>query len=629
MLNSLRKGAGTWVAKILFGLLVLSFAAWGVGDWTNSLTREKLAEVGGREITAAEFERAYQTQLGMISNQIGRQVTSQEARAYGLTQRVLQNLVGSAAVNIHAEQMNLGISNEAIAENIRTEESFEGDDGKFSRAIFEQVLRANGLNEAGFVEMQRREIIRNQLVGTLTEAPVAPRVLVDALNHFRNDERTLKYFVLPPEAAATVETPIEEALKTYYENNKRSFMAPEYRRAAVLVLSPEKLRQNMEVSDADLRASYESNKKAYSVAEKRTIQQLAFKDVAAAQDAASKLAGGADFMQVGKDVGLKDADINLGTFTKDDFADPRVAEAAFKLEKDKPSEPISGFAPVIVRVTEITPGSEKPFEEVRDQVRDALARSRAHDEIAKLHDQIEDERAAGSTLAEIGQKLKLDFKEITVSRQGTDREGKRIEIASPQEVVGQIFSADVGVETNPVALGEDAYAFLDLQEIIPETQRTFDQVKDDVAKAWAEEETRNRLTKKADELVAAISKGQSVEEAAGTVKAEVKTSQPLKRGAAEPGLPISAITQAFSLPENGVASAQTSDRKGRAIFQVAAIKPAPALDDKAAETLREEVSRGMGNDILAQYVNGLQTAHGVNINAKAVANLTGGAPTQQ
>jgi peptidyl-prolyl cis-trans isomerase D len=406
-------------------------------------------------------------------------------------------------------------------------------------------------------------------------------------------------------------------------------MAPEYRRAGILVLSPEKLRQTMEVSEADLRAAFETSKNAYSVPERRTIQQLSFKDMAAAQEAAAKLAGGADFVQVGKDAGLKDSDINLGTFARSDFADPRVAEAAFKLEKDKPSEPIAGFAPVIVRVTEITPGLEKTFEEVKEQVRDQVARSRAHDEIAKLHDQIEDERAAGSTLAEIAQKLKLDFKEVTISRLGTDREGKRIDIANPQEVVNLIFTSDVGVETNPVSLGEDAYAFIDVQEIVPEKQRSFEEVKDDVAKAWADEETRNRLAKKADELVAAIAKGQSIEDAAAAVKAEVKTSQSLKRGGAEPGLPISAVTQAFSLGDNGVASALTADRKGRAVFQVAGVKPAPALDDKAAQALRDELSRGMGNDILAQYVNGLQTAHGVNINPKAVANLTGGQPVQQ
>jgi peptidyl-prolyl cis-trans isomerase D len=624
MLNALRKGAATWVAKILFGLLVLSFAAWGVGDWTGSFSREKLAEVGGREISQVEFERAYQTQLATISSQIGRQLTSAEARTFGLTQRVLQNLVGAAAVNIHAEQMNLGISDAAVAENIRNESSFQGEDGKFSHELFLRVLRDNGLTEPTFVEMQRREIVRGQLVGTLTAAPVAPRTLVEALNHFRNDERVLKYFILPPEAAGTIEKPTDDQLKAYYEEHKRSFMSPEFRRAGILLLSPEKLKQNTTISDADLKAAFEANKNAYSVPERRSIQQLVFKDMAAAQDASQKLASGTDFLALGKELGLSDSDINLGQFTKDGFADRTVAEAAFKLEKDKPSGPISGFSPVIVRVTEIVPGKEKTFEEVKEQVRDELIKARASEEISKLHDQIEDERAAGSTLTEIAQKLNQEFKEVTVNRQGVDREGKKIDIpGQTQDVVKLIFETDVGVENNPVSLGNEAYAFTDVQEVQPERQRPMEEVREDVAKAWTEEETRNRLTKKSEELLAALSKGQSLEEAAKSVNAEVKATAALKRGGAEPGLPISAITQAFTLPQGGYASAFTADRKGRAIFQVAGITSAPPLDDAGFKQLSEEISRGIGNDIFAQYVNGLQTAYGVNINAKAVATATG------
>ncbi len=625
MLNSLRNAAGSWVAKILFGLLVISFAAWGAGDWSRGYRREKLAEVGGREITPAEFERAYQTQLAIISQQLGRQVTSAEARNFGLTQRVLQNLVGAAAINIQAERMNLGISDAAITENIRNESSFEGEDGKFSPTIFQQALRANGLTEPAFVEMQRREIIRGQLVGTLTEAPAVPRTLLEALNHFRNDERTLKYFILPAEAAGTIETPSEDTLKAYYEEHKHNFTAPEYRRAEILLLSPEKLKDAISVSDADLKAAYEATKAAYTVPERRTIQQLVFKDMAAAEDASKKLSEGADFMQLGKELGLKDGDIELGTFTKEQFADRKVAEAAFQLEKDKPSAPIAGFSPVIVRVTEIRPGSVKSFDEVKDQVKNELAKARASEEISKLYDKVEDERAAGSTLAEIAKKLNIEHKEVTISRQGVDREGKKLDIpGNPQDVVRQVFESDVGVENNPVSLGDEGYAFVNVAEVIPERQRPFEEVREDVAKAWAEEETRNRLAKKSDELVAELGKGRSMDDVAASVKGAVKTTPSIKRTGAEPGLPISAISQAFSLPENGVGSALTTDRKGRAIFQVTAITPAPPLDDKGAEELRGEISRGFSNDYMAQYVNGLQTAEGVKVNPKAIANLVGG-----
>jgi peptidyl-prolyl cis-trans isomerase D len=624
MLNALRKGAGGWLAKILFALLVISFAAWGVGDWTGGFRREKLAEVGGQEITAAEFERAYQNQLNMASNQIGRQITSAEARAAGMTQRVLQDLVAATAISIHAKALNLGISEKAIIDDIRDEQAFEGDDGKFNAQRFQQVLRQVGLTEQAFLNMQRKDLVKSQILGTMIEANYAPRTLVEAMHHFRNDERTLKYFILPPEAAGTIEPPAEEKLKAFYEERKRSFMFPEYRRAGVLVLSADRLKTTVAISDEELKAGYEAGKKTYSVPEKRTIQQLVFNDKAAAEEAGKKLASGADFMEIGKELGLKETDINLGTFAKDEFADRAVAEAAFQLEKDKPSAPISGFANVIVRVTEIQPGSQKSFEEVKDQVRDQLAKARAGEEISKLYDRIEDQRAAGSTLQEIAQKENLEFAEIAINKQGVDREGKRPEIAAKApNAVTTIFESDVGVENNPIQLADDGYAFVDVLEIIPERQRPFEEVREDVSKAWADEEARSRLTAKADELVASIAKGQTLEAAAQSVGATVKTSQPLKRAGAEPGLPISAIAQAFSLPQDGTGSAQTPDRKARAIFQVAEIKPAPALDDKGVEDLRKELARGLGNDTYAQYVNGLQTAYGVQVNPKAIAQATG------
>ena len=625
MLNALRKGAATWVAKILFVLLVASFAAWGVGDWTGGFRREKLAEVGGHEITSAEFERAYQTQINAASGQIGRQITSAEARQVGMPQRVLQDLVAAAAIGIHAKSLNLGISDKAIIDSIRGEEAFEGEDGKFSAQRFQQVLRQVGLSEPAFVDMQRKEIVKSQILGTMIEAPYAPRTLVEATHHFRNDERTLKYFLLPPEAAGTIETPAEDKLKAYYEEHKRSFMSPEYRRAGVLLLSTDKLKGSIAISDEDLRAAYESSKKAYSQPEKRTIQQLVFKDKAAAEEASGKLASGTDFMALGKELGLKETDINLGTFAKEDFGDQAVANAAFQLEKDKPSAPISGFATVIVRVTEIQPGSQKSFEEVKDQVKDQLAKARAGEEISKLYDRIEDERAAGSTLQEIAQKVNLPFEEITINKQGVTREGSKPQVAARSPAVAKtIFESDVGVENNAIQLGEDGYAFVDVMEVIPERQRPFEEVREDVVKAWTDEETRNRLAAKSDELVAALGKGQTMEAAAQSVGATAKTSPALKRSGAEPGLPISAIAQAFSLPQDGIGSAQTPDKRGRAIFQVVGITPAPALDDKGVDELRKELARGVGNDLYAQYVNGLQTTYGVQVNPKAIAQITGG-----
>ena len=222
MLNALRSSAGSWFVKILLGILVLSFAAWGAGGIFRQGIggRQYIAEVGGREISPQQFQRTYENQIAMVSNQLGRKLTTAEARSYGLGQRVIDNLIGTTALDIHAHKLHLGISEATVEDTIKNEPSFQGPDGKFDAQRFQEVLRNNGLNETRFVALQREEMVRGQIIDPLSRGAFVPKTLLDAANHFRNDERVLKYFVLPPQAAGTVEAPDDSVLKTYYEENK-------------------------------------------------------------------------------------------------------------------------------------------------------------------------------------------------------------------------------------------------------------------------------------------------------------------------------------------------------------------------------------------------------------------------
>jgi peptidyl-prolyl cis-trans isomerase D len=623
MLNSLRQSAGSWFVKILLGVLVLSFAIWGVGDMFRTVSRQKLAEVGDREISAAEFQRTYQNQLALVSNQIGRRVTSAEARSFQIGERVMDNLIGTTAVAIHADKLNLGISQDTVAEAIRNEASFHGPDGKFDQQRFQEVLRSNGLDEARFIQIQREEMVRGQLMDALTRGAFVPKTLLDAANHYRNDERVLKYFVLPPEAAGTVEAPDETVLRSYYDSNKLRYMAPEYRKIGVLALTPDAIKDTIALTDEEVKASFEATKSAYSTPERRGIQQLIFKDMAAAQDAHKKLTEGADFAALGAEIGLKETDMALGTLAKSQLADPKIAEAAFALEQGKFSAPIDSFSPVIVKVTEIAPGSEKTFEEVKGQVHDALAKSRAAEEISKLYDAIEDERASGSNIAETAKKLNLPYAEYTVDASGGGQDGKPVTGAGiGRESLQLAFTSDVGVENSPVTMG-DGYSFLEVREVIPERQKTFEEVRDQVQAAWITDETRKRMRQKADELVVKLKGGTAIETVAQEAGVQVTTSPPLKRDAAPEGLPRTAMPLAFSLAQNDFGTVQMPDRKSQAILQVTEIKPATPLDEKQAEALSDEMRRGVGVDILTQYVGGLQQSYGVTRDQAAISALAG------
>lgn len=622
MLNALRSSAGSWFVKILLGLLVLSFAVWGVGDIFSGAGRQKLAEVGGREISSAQFQRSYENQIAMVSNRLGRRLTSAEARGYGIGQRVIENLIGTTAVDIHASRLGLGIAEATVADAIRNEPSFQGPDGKFDTRRFQEVLRNNGLNEPRFVALQREEMVRGQVIGALSRGAFVPATLLDAANRYRNDERVLKYFVLPPEAAGSVGAPDETALKAYYDENKTSYTAPEYRKFGVLALTPDAIKDAISLSDEEVKASFEATKQKYTTPERRAIQQLIFKDMAAAGEAHKKLTEGADFAKLGQEIGMKEGDIALGAFAKDQLADKKIAAAAFALEKDKVSEPIDSFSPVILKVTEITPGSEKTFDEVKDQVRDGLAKARAGEEISKLYDRVEDERAGGSKIAEAAQKLNLTYTAYTIDRRGAGQDGKPLEgIAANRDIVKLAFESDVGVENNPVTLPE-GYAFVEVLEITPERQKSFEEVREDLKTAWMTDVTRKRVRLKADELVAKA-KGGAIETIAREAGAEIITAPAVKRDGTAQGLPRTATSLAFSLAKDDFGSVQMPDRKAQAVLQVTEVKPAPPLDEKQTEGLREEIRRGMGADILTQYVGGLQKAYGVQVNSSAISALIG------
>lgn len=319
---------------------------------------------------------------------------------------------------------------------------------------------------------------------------------------------------------------------------------------------------------------------------------------------------------------MKEADMALGAFAKDGLADRKIAAAAFGLEKDKVSEPIDSFSPVILKVTEITPGSEKTFEEVKDQVGDALLKSRAGEEIAKLYDKIEDDRAGGSKIAETAQKLNVKYATYTTDRRGAGQDGKPLEgLAGNRDLVKLVFDSDVGVENNPVTVSE-GYAFSEVLEVIPERQKSFEEVHEDLKAAWIADETRKRVRLKADELVAKA-KGGAIETIAQEAGAQVVTAAAVKRDGTVQGLPRTATSLAFTLAKDDLGTVQMPDRKSQGVLQVSEIKPAPALDEKQTEALREDIRRSMGVDILTQYVGGLQKDYGVWVNSNAISSLIG------
>ena len=172
---------------------------------------------------------------------------------------------------------------------------------------------------------------------------------------------TIDYVVLPPAAAGEIAAPTTDALKSYFNDRKASYTAPEYRAINVLAVTPAALAKPGEVADDEARALYEKVKEArFGAPEKRKLQQIVFPNEAEADEAHAKIKGGASFDDIAKSRNLTDKDIDLGDVPRSGVFDKAVADAAFALPDAGVSDVVKGqFGPAIVRVTQITPASVK------------------------------------------------------------------------------------------------------------------------------------------------------------------------------------------------------------------------------------------------------------------------------
>jgi peptidyl-prolyl cis-trans isomerase D len=627
MLDALRRGSTGFVAKILFALLVLSFAVWGVADVFRGWGQGALAKVGSHEIRAEDYQRAFQNEINIISQQAGRRITAEQAHAAGLDSRVLARLVAWAAVEQHADQLRLGLSDPALIKGIESDEAFKGPDGKFNRLQFENVLERLSLNERGFLQLRRRDELREQLTSALIGGVAVPEASIDLMNTWRNETRVAEHFAIDADKAVTVAEPDEAKLKETYEAHKTSFMAPEYRKLDLLVLSLDQIKKSVQVSDADAEKSYDDTKASYNTPERRRVQQIAFKDKAAAEAAKKALDGGKSFGDVAKEAGAKDSDIDLGLVTKDGMIDSKIANAAFALEKDKVSDPVEGrFATVIVRVSDIQPAVTKTFADVKNDVKDKLASKKAEEQLQPLIDQVEDQRSAGKSLKDIADALKLQFYAIPeVDRSNKAPSGApAIGINDPNAVLQAAFNSSVGVENDVVELPGGSFAWLDVLDVMGSKQKPFDQVKDDVKKFYLTAERARLVTELANKLVERADKGEpmaTLATAAGAAK--VDTTPAFNRSTTPQGMSRDAVTRAFSLAKGKAGSSPDENDKTRIVFKVTEINPAPVLSEAQRTTITSDLRNQLADESLSEYVLALQKSLGTHINEAEFKKITG------
>ena len=622
MLDSLRNAAKSWIAKLLLVMLVLSFAVWGISGQIFGGLGSNVLTAGDTRVSILEYRLAYDRQLSLLSQQFGVPVTREQAKQFGVDDRVLSQLAAGAVLDEQAREMRLGLSRDRLAAMTAEDPAFQGADGRFDRNQFDFVLRQIGMRPEDYLKNREQAAVRQQIIEAVSDGMTAPDAFLRAVSLYQGEDRTADYIVLPRSLVEPIEDPAQDVLEAYFEENKASYAAPEYRRISYVKLEPADIADPAAIQAEEVQRYYEDNAARFTSPEQRKIEQLVFADAEAAQAALDKIRGGATFEEIVTEEGKTISDVVLGTFNKDDVADPAIAEAAFALAEGEVSDVVDGaFGSLLVRVPEIQPAKVQPLSEVEQQIRDDIALGEATRILDDVYVGYEDARAAGETMAEAAARNRLEVVTVeAVDRSGRNPEGTILtDLPESNDLLQEAFASEIGVENPPLNTGSSGYLFYEVDDVTEARDRTLDEVRDQVVANWKENEVATRLAARAEEVEKQVADGKPLTEVAEELELEVQVRRGLKRDANDAELGDAGVAAVFSVArgETGLAPAQDGD--AQVVFRVTdVLVPADAGPDALPADARDRFASAISDDLLDQLVARLQNEYPVTIDRGAV-----------
>ncbi len=615
----MRKGASGWLAKGLLVLLVASFAVWGIGsDMLGSSVGSDVIEVGDQTVTIGEFQREYQNRLNQISQYVGRRITPEQAEQFGVTQSTILNLTRTMLETERVKQLNLGVNDAAVLDEIRNGPAFKNTAGAFDRFRFQETLRQNGYSEAEYVEILRLDLMRRQLVSSFAlPENGAPQILVETLFNYAGEKRSARFVALADNAVTNVPTPTDEQLTQFIQDNPTSFTAPEYRKATYLSVTPEDFKDQVDVTEEELSQEYEGRSSEFDTPERRNILQMIFDNEEDAKAAAAKITGGASFTDVAKEsLQLTPTDIDLGEIIKTDLFN-ELQEPVFAIDLNGVTAPVkSSLGWHLVKVSNIAPASTKSLEEVKEQLKNDVALRKAEDVVFEKATALQDEFAGGASVTEAGEATGVQV----INSEWIDTTGKNDSgvpvngLPAAQSFLPELFGKTKGADIDLTETPARTYYAVSVTDIRDAALRNLSDVKEQAITAWKADWQHQENKKKAEALLEKLKGGTSLEEIASDTKTDVKESIASLRGGPVPGLSRDAVSNLFDLKEGDYAVAANDTQTGYVLYSLKEIVPADkAASKETVQNLEQQLVRSVQQDIEQQYQSYLEKEIGVSV----------------
>tara|TARA_R110002110_G_scaffold14698_1_gene67627 strand:+ start:45484 stop:47358 length:1875 start_codon:yes stop_codon:yes gene_type:complete len=617
MLQNIRSNAQGTAAKVIVGLIVISFSLFGIESILVGGSGSSVAEVNGEEITPQELQQAVNTQKRRLISIMGDNIDPMLLDDQRLSAQAMESLVNRKLLMQSAQELDLTISEGQVGSLIAGMEQFQID-GKFSPEVYKSVLSSAGYTPGYFKQILRDDLVISQLQNGLVASEFATPAELTTNARISAEQRDLRYLTIPLQNYLDGISVSDAEIEQYYAANADDFKTVETLDLDYIALEAADFIEPVEES-ALLEAynleiqngQYQTQSRVSHILFEEGSDKGAIEErLASAQE---QLDAGSDFAEIARamsdDVGSADTGGDLG-YSSGDVFPPEMEEAIANLDLNQVSEPVETDAGThLILVTERTEGKAPELDEIRDRLSETLQLEAARVALLRTVEELKDLSFNADDLSAPAKELGLEVERANdISRSHTEG------LFATPVVLAAAFSDDV-IEAghNSEVIEYEAGKFVVLhahQHRLPQVKPLSD-VREQIAAQLTEDAARKAVAAEALQLVQALREGGDIEQLANENGYEWQVELGADRRSAS--VPQAIIQRAFALqaPNSGekVVDYAMSVLGDAQVFEIVRVTPGSfeSMDIAARQRLQQQLGGEYSNLIDTEFRDALRS----------------------
>ncbi len=618
MLQNIRDNAQGVIAKIIIGLIVISFAFFGLESLVGGGGVTNVASINGEDISAVDLNQAIAIQRNRLMNAVGENADPSMLDVNRLREPALNQLIQQRLLIQAADNASIGISDSAVDQAIVSMAQFQ-ENGQFSPQLYRSILRSNGYSLAYFKRLMKDDLVINQLTGGITGSDFVTERELAATAKVIGQKRSFRYFMLPLEKVTENVTVDDAEIEQYYTDNIDSFQTEERVKLAYIDVKQQDFVKP--IPEQDVRDAYDIEMDSFELNEERRASHILIEVNAERDDKqaqalinslAERLEAGEEFAALAEstsdDAGSANNAGDVG-YTSGDAFPPEFEEALFALALNEVSKPVKTEAGYhLIVATDIKTASKPTFEERKPVIEQRLQLAAVESEFVRTIENLRDIVFNSGDLAGPAKELELNVVNTDwVSRSTANG------LMANRQVLAAVYSDDVLVDGNNsevIEIAADHFVVVRVLEHDKAHAKELTEVKAEITETVKRLKTTELAMTLAEQSIEQLSQGKTVEELAEENSYQWQVAQSATRNSTEVSREVlQAAFEMADITQGQVERKAVSLANGDVtVIQLEKVEEGGVSDFTTAEQrmIKAELKRSYGNGSFGSFMETLR-----------------------